>query len=373
MRLLLALATVLMLADGCASPAASPAPSPTAPALQLDEGANKIDIPVLPSEVPAAGERTLDKVPQWRLGEWWSYHIVDGFSGNELDTTRIVAGTYDLDYLVGFPLGKFSNDVLIFHIPGVGDVNREDLSFEVHDVTFQPLSFPLTAGKRWDTAFEGRPGHAMVSSVDGATAKILLWDTRVTTTGVAESFNMTATYDASVGEIVALDYPGYLSYKVTGHGFHYDGRVRVPHSHDLIFQHGRVAGTLNAGGLAPQTTVKETVDIPIGYDNLAFTEIVGSGVLVPGAAPNAGYYDEKATSPNGTVFETTALPGEAGLKLAFFGTGDPTGTWTLEHTAGGPGAAFIEGIGYHSIDVDLPSGCVVAGKNAGHHGNPCKA
>ena len=34
--------------------------------------------------------------------------------------------------------------------------------------------------------------------------------------------------------------------------------------------------------------------------------------------------------------------------------------------------AFVEGIGYHSIDVDLPSGCVVASANAEHHAANCR-
>ena len=88
--------------------------------------------------------------------------------------------------------------------------------------------------------------------------------------------------------------------------------------------------------------------------------------------PAAGYYEEKATAPNGTVYDLVMLPNEVGTKSVFVGTGDPTGTWTLDHTAAGPGLVLAEGIGYHSIDVTLPSGCVVNSVNSGHHVAPCK-
>lgn len=43
----------------------------------------------------------------------------------------------------------------------------------------------------------------------------------------------------------------------------------------------------------------------------------------------------------------------------------------MEHVAGGAGFAFAEGIGCHSIDVELPSGCVVASFNAQRHAVAC--
>jgi hypothetical protein len=59
------------------------------------------------------------------------------------------------------------------------------------------------------------------------------------------------------------------------------------------------------------------------------------------------------------------------LRIVAIGHDDPTGTWTLEHLAAGAGIAFVEGIGYHSIDIELPSGCVVASFNAQHHNTAC--
>jgi hypothetical protein len=193
---------------------------------------------------------------------------------------------------------------------------------------------------------------------------------------------MTGTYDAAVGEISHLDYPGYATYDVIEHGYGYNGTVRVPHAHDLVFQHGRLGPILDARkplGPAAVTTGSDTVDIHPGYDHLAFTLIVanmapflGVGALADNPTPMQGYYEAKATAPNKTAYEIVGMPGDAGTKIVFFGTGDPTGAWTLSFVVGGPGIAVAEGIGYHSIDVQLPSGCVVASENARHHGAPCK-
>lgn len=363
-QLMVPVLALVVLMAGCATQVQTPSTATTA-VKQLDEGVNKLDVPTLPRDPPGSNERSLDKAPQWRLGEYWQYHLVDGFSGHVYEFTRIVAGTDGPNYLVGFPSDSFWNDILVLHIPGFGDVAQADLSFEVHNVNFAPLKFPLTQTVTWPTAFEGRLGNITAEPNQDGTA---------TLTGAGKGWGFTATYDAAAGEITKMDYPGYAKYEVTKHGFGYQGTVRVPHAHELVFQHGRVAGVIGATTPAtqPQTSVTETIQVNPGFDHLAFVIILGNAFGMPVAG---GYYDEKVVSPNGTTFELSMLPqetGQTGLKLAFFGTGDPTGPWTLTHTAAGPGLAMAEGIGYHSIDVQLPSGCVVKSFNANHHSAPCK-
>jgi hypothetical protein len=369
MRVLPLLLVAAFALAGCASQTPAPTTS-AAPTKQYEDGVNKLDVPTLPRAAPADGERTLKEAPKWRLGEWWTYKIVDHFTERTLETTRVVAGTDGPNYLVGFPIDAFSNDVLIFHIPGFGDVSQADLSFEVHDVVFAPLKFPLTEAHTWDTAFEGRAGTMAAEPQTDGTAKL---------TGGGNGWSMTATYDPKLGEVSHLDYPGYATYDITGHGYGYSGTVRVPHAHDLVFMHGRTGPVLDnrqPAGPAAVNLGTDTVQVQPGYDHLAFTLIAAN--LLPfvapqaGAMPASGYYDIKATSPNGTVYELTALPQEAPTKISFFGTGDPTGPWSLSFTVGGAGIGIAEGIGYHSIDVQLPSGCVVASFNAQHHAAPCK-
>ncbi|MFO1534353.1 MAG: hypothetical protein ABR586_01675 [Thermoplasmatota archaeon] len=368
--LTLALASASALA-GCATPAPAPTATGT-PTKQYEDGVNKLDVPVLPRDPPADGERTLAAAPQWRLGEWWTYKVVDHFTEEAHTVTRVVAGTDGPSYLVGFPIDGFSNDILVLHIPGYGDVAQANLSFEVHDVVFSPLRFPLTDTQAWPTAFEGRPGNMTAEPQPDGTARL---------TGSGVGWGFTATYDPKAGEVTHLDSPGYATYDVTGHGYGYRGTVRVPHAHDLVFQHGRLGPVFDARqGIGPNavTVATDTVQVQPGYDHLGFTLIVGNlasfgvGPLAATPTPSQGYYQAKATAPNGTAFELSAMPGDAGTKIAFYGTGDPTGPWALSFTVGGPGIAFAEGIGYHSIDVELPSGCVVASFNAQHHAAPCR-
>lgn len=371
--LLLPLLLLALTLAGCATQTPAPAATSSEPPKQLEDGVNRLDVPTLPRDPPADGERTLAAPPQWRLGEWWTYTVVDHFTERTLEATRVVAGTDGPDYLVGFPIDAFSNDVLIFHIPGYGDVRQADLSFEVHDIPFAPLRFPLTEAQTWPTAFEGRPGNMTAEPQPDGTAKL---------TGSGLGWGLTATYDPKVGEITQLDSPGYVGYQVTGHGYGYSGTVRVPHAHDLVFQHGRLGPAFDASkpiGPGAVTTGSDTVQVQPGYDRLAFTLIVadvlpflGVGPQLPAPTPAGGYYEAKATAPNGTAYTLSAMPQDAGTKIAFFGTGDPTGPWTLSFTVAGPGLAIAEGIGYHSIDVELPSGCVVASFNAQHHAAPCK-
>ncbi|MEA3191129.1 MAG: hypothetical protein QOD77_1711 [Thermoplasmata archaeon] len=340
---------------------------------QLDEGVDRVDVPLLPREAPAPGTRTTAAPPEWRLGEFWEYAITDHFAGNTITTTRVVAGTDGGNYLVGFPLEAFDNDVLIFHMPGYGDVSQADLSFEAHDVVYAPLKFPLTAGESWPTAWEGISGTATVLSATPQQAEVRI---------VADNggYDITATYDAEMGEIIKVAYPGYMDYEVTRHGYGYTGLVRVPHAHDLVFQNGRLGPwdiQQNIVQDAVPADLQDTVEVGPGYDRLAFTIIVGGGpsLLVPEAqgTPSGGYFKETVTAPNGTVFMLEQLPNETGLKIQFFGTGDPVGTWTLDHQAGGAGIVLTEGIGYHSIDIELPSGCVLRSQNALHHTTLCKA
>jgi hypothetical protein len=128
------------------------------------------------------------------------------------------------------------------------------------------------------------------------------------------------------------------------------------------------------GPLVPPSPAmpSETVTVGGGYDRVGFTIILGTPPgLVPVAEAPTGYYSGKATAPDGTVYELALAPNEGPFKIAFYGHDLPVGDWALEYVAGGAGVVLFEGIGYHSIDVDLPSGCVVESFNAQHHAADC--
>ena len=356
---------------GCSSPSSVGGPSASA-APQFQSSVLTLAQPTMPRDPPAPGERTLDKAPAWRLGEWWSYRLHDGFTGQDHEFKRIVAGEDNQagNYLVGFPIDAFSDDIMLFHAPGYGDIRKADLAYETHDAYFQPLQFPLTDGATWQAEFEGRGKGPAIAHVEGGKATIDI---------AATGYNVHAVYDPEMGEITHMDLNNgtYATYDITGHGFGYTGVVRVPHAHDLIFANGRLGGVVDVNAKLVPPSPKgptETVEVGPGYDRASFILAVGAGPFlgVDSRVPTGAMYRETATSPNGTQYQLTLLPSEGGFKMQAFHADNPDGAWTLEHIAGGAGIAFIEGIGYHSIDIDLPSGCALKSANAAHHGNLCK-
>lgn len=372
-KAVLSLLMLVPLLAGCADEG-SPGPAPSSTGgVQYQDEVVSVAVDTMPRDPPARGERTLQEAPRWRLGEWWTYTMTDGFTGGTYEFTRVVAGEDRAagNYLVGFPVEAFSNDVMLFHVPGFGDIAQTNLAYETHDAYFQMLDFPLTDGKDWEAEFEGTGKGPALVTVDGDKAHIEL---------ISPSYHVQATYDPAIGEIseMTINNGTYATYSVTGHGYDYRGLVRVPHAHDLIFIHGRMAGVVDMGQplLPPSpTTPTDTVEIPAGYDRASFIIAVGGGPAF-GLPPPPGVFRETVTAPDGTVYEAMLTPVDVAtgtpLKIIAVGHDDPTGTWTLEHLAAGAGIAFVEGIGFHSIDIELPSGCVVASFNAQHHNAECK-
>lgn len=369
---LLLLATALL--AGCAEEAADGPGETVAPTTQYEDDVVQVSAPVMPRDPPAAGERTLETAPQWRLGEWWTYTMTDGFTDTTYEFTRVVAGEDRAagNYLVGFPLEEFSNDVMLFHIPGYGDITQSNLAYETHDSYFQPLDFPLADGKSWEMSFEGVANGLAEVTVDSPTKATITMEVSVYGTIVAE-------YDAEVGEITRMvvgQDGSYARYEVTGHGYGYEGTVRVPHAHDLVFNHGRFAGVVSTGGADPVAGPTDTVVVDPGYDRLSFIIAVGGGATFLPLPATVGVFRTTVTAPDSTVYEVLWTPANAAagqdLIIEAIGHDSPEGTWRFDHVAGGGGVSFVEGIGYHSIDIELPSGCVVASFNAQHHNADCK-
>ncbi len=360
---------------GCVGAPPSDAGGMAAPATQYEDEVVQVAAPTLPRDPPAPGERTLAMAPEWRLGEWWTYTMTDGFTDTTYEFTRVVAGADRNagNYLVGFPADAFRNDVMLFHVPGFGDIRQADLAYETHDAYFQPLRFPLEDGDSWEVSFEGVANGLAEVAVDSPT-------TATVTMEVSSYGSIVAKYDAEAGEVTDMTIGAdgsYARYQVTDHGYDYRGIVRVPHAHDLVFMHGRFAGVGSAsGGSLVATSMTESVTIDPGYDRVSFILAVGGGQAFLGAPGTAGVFQETVTAPDDTQHQATWTPADAAagrdVTIVAIGHDFPEGTWTMRHVAGGAGVAFVEGIGYHSIDVDLPSGCVIASFNAQHHNADCR-
>ena len=353
------LVVVGLLVAGCVQP------DPEAESVTLANAtpSEGLALELLPTGAPPATEAapSLDAPPQWRGGEWWKVKVTDAFDGKSWEATRVVAGKEGEAYLVGMPRDAFSNEQMVIHLPGYGQVSPSSLGFEVHNCPFDPLQFPLTEGKEWDTQFECRDFHAKATVKSPTIAQVELSN--------KGGERMVVTYDAQMHEVSKIVFDGYATVEVTDHGYDFQGIVTVPHMFHLVFQQvWSSAGVLGAKAPEPVQTVK----VDSTYDRVSFVLIVGS--LVPFVQPGApdaaaGYYDEKVTGPDGKPYELVMLPHESGLKLAYFMVDKPGGEWQFQHVVAGPGLAVAEGIAYHVYDVEMPSGRILPSHGEHQHGS----
>ena len=299
MRVRVLALVVLALLAGCASAPASDV-STASVASNATAPEHALDLKALPTGVSDATP-TLDAPPVWREGEWWKVRVTDAFDHKSYEGLRVVAGQEDKSYLVGMPRDEFSNPLMVIHMPGFGQVAKDDLAFEVHNCPFEPVKFPLKDGLTWQTKFECRDFSAQAKVTGPTTADIEMSN--------AGGEHMVLTYDAAIHEVKKIVFDNYATFEVLDHGYGYKGVVTVPHMFHLVFQQSRL-GPLLGPGTTPTTPI-DTVKVDPTYDRVSFVIILGAAapLLQPGAPDQAaGYYDEKVTGPDGKTYEATMLP-----------------------------------------------------------------
>lgn len=366
----LVLASFLLIAlSGCVDSEEAPEETTTTGTAQdgFDENGNVTQTfgphSGLPLERPADWTPRLDQSPEWVQGEWWTFDLQSHLDGSSFSNTRVVAGKEGADYLVGMPLEDFSDGVMIMHIPGFGLVNSDSLGFEAHDVMFDMMSFPLEESKTWTSSFEA-PGQQITFLVE----EIKDNQAHMSISGALGGGS--AIYDAELGAVTYFELLNYAKYEITGHGFGYEGTVRVPHSHDLIFFHGRLAQVADLT-LGPAPLPLETITIPEGYDRVSFA-LIFQDIVAGATGVGSGLFQVDATAPNGETYTAQKLPTDgAPFKVEMFANDEPAGDWNLQYIAAGAGGSFIEGIGYITFDVELPSGCVLLTSSVHNHGGEC--
>ena len=302
---------------------------------------------------------TLLAPPQLTAGEWWRIELNDKITGATTQFVRVVARVEPDLYVFGMPHEGWWKEAIVFHTPAFGDVNK-DLSHRAHDVPFQQLQFPLEDGATWETAWESPdPITATVAVESPTTARVTFVGTNCGPLGIlglcpnpAEGVVAELVYDATMHEVVEASFPSH-DWRVLEHGYGYEGWVTVPRAEHLVFLHGRLGVPVFDFPNAAPATNTDTITVAGGFNRVSF--ILAAGNIAPPG--QGGAYSEKATAPDGTVFELVNVPGTP-LQVVFLEHNVPDGDWTLEHVAVGPGVAFAEGIAYHQYDIRLPDGAV---------------
>jgi hypothetical protein len=333
---------------GCTAnePAGGPTPSVTVDPNRPDTSFG--DVATGPAVGPDLNATTA-AAPRLVEGEWWRIEFSSDFYAATEEVVRVVANATEAGYIIGMPHEGWFKEAIAYHAPAFGDVAL-DLSYNTHNVRFEPVRFPLTAGATWETEFATQPLVATVESADQYTATIrfhvpagsaqptdpLTGALGLTPSGAA----MVLTYDARQHEIVEMQ--SFIgSWKVVEHGYGYEGWVTVPRGEHTAIDYGTFWPTSQQ---PPATT--RTADVSGGYNRLTMMHLI--------APVGPGSYRITSTAPNGTAFTTETVGGDYVVK--FYEATDPDGTWTLEDFAAGPGATYSMGIAYHQYDIHLPDG-----------------
>ena len=301
---------------------------------------------------PAVGpdlNATTAAPPRLVEGEWWRIQFDSDFYAATEEVVRVVANATPGGYIMGMPHEGWFKEAIAYHAPAFGDVAL-NLSYNTHNLLFEPVRFPLTPGATWQTTFATAPLTATVESADAYTATIRFdsppepdqpTDPLTDALGLSGGgLAMRLVYDARQHEIVEMtSFIG--SWKVVEHGYGFKGWVTVPRGEHTAIDYGTF-WTLE--GKAPTST--RNVDVSGGFNRLTLMHIIAP--LAPGS------YHIKSTQPNGTAYTTEVVGGDFAVK--FYEASNPDGTWTLEDFAAGPGATYTMGIAYHQYDIHLPNG-----------------
>lgn len=332
-----ALAIVALALAGCLAPSTPGAPS-------ADAGVRLAEASGLPTD-PRTGA-TLAEAPAWRLGEWWRIAFSAPPYGVEAELTVVVAGVSGDAYLVGQAGEALDDGVVILHFPPLGEIAREDLSFEAHDRRLEFLRFPLVDGATWETQwYTGAPLTANVVRVEGDVADVTLSGAR----------EIALAYDAAAGWITRFAIDGYGGYEVLEHGYGHEGPVRVPVGQDLVFCHGRQGGVqqvtlCETGPATSPGAPTSTVELPDAYDRVTF----GLFLRDARAAPvGSGAYRIDVTAPDGSTYSAAKTPERPGMEIHAYSMDDPGGAWEITAVTAGDGLAILEGVAYDVADVSL--------------------
>lgn len=290
-------------------------------------------------------DATTAAAPELIVGEWWRIHFDTLLSDDTVEVVRVVADVNEDGYIFGMPHEGWLKEAIAFHAPAFGDV-AFDLSYNTHNVRFEPVRFPLVTGNTWETSFAATPLVATVESADEYTATVVFRapESNDPTTPLFDllfgTSDMTLTYDARQHEVVAMD-SAIGTWEVVEHGYDYEGWVTVPRGEHTAIDYGTF------GPVTPDQ-VPGTIDVEGGFNRLTMMHLAMTPENTPGA------YTIRDVDPAGNEM-LTEFQG-AGLEIRFYESNQPEGTWTSESSGAGAGVTYHMGIAYFQYDIHLPDG-----------------
>lgn len=349
--LALALAAMAWLA-GCAQPSAAPPVSPAEAPFEVIADRPDTSFGAVATG-PAVGpdlNATTSAPPRLVAGEWWRIRFTSDFFQDAPEVVRVVADVEPDGYVIGMPHEGWYKEAIAYHAPAFGDVNL-DLSYDTHNVRFEPLRFPLVEGATWPVLFGAAELTATVESADESTATVRFDPVEVEPQPTDPAYallnpfgdagSMRLVYDARQHEVVRFE-SIIGTWEVIEHGYGFTGWVTVPRGLHTAIDYGQFLAATPGEPVVMRTQLVEG-----GYNRL--TVMHGIFALGPGA------YRVRALAPNGTEFLTESF-GERPFTVSFHEASDPDGEWTLEDVVGGPGGTYTMGMAYHQYDVRLPDG-----------------
>lgn len=291
----------------------------------------------------------LVQAPEWRVGDWWTYHFTSDVYGKDFQATLVVGEvTGDGHYLVGMPADDFQDDVLLFHMPPTGRLDA-GLAYDVHDLQFDPFDFPLVDGTTWTTQWATTP---LVLTAERGTIETPGGKTdgyAISNGGQVEDAGRAVelTYAPSVGWFVTHEraYPdGRVLERIelVDHGRDHQGDVRVIDDIGIVLLEAR--STVALGG-DPVGTPVLTFDPDDRYTHLMLGCVVGG-------AP--GHYTAEVQGPSGACTHNRQIdPGDSTFHTVAVEIANADGEWEARMVAGGQGLAVAEVLGYASWTVAI--------------------
>ena len=276
------------------------------------------------------------EAPEWKVGDWWRYSLNSTTYALEgIEVTIVVANETPNGFVLGYAADDDATLPLLFHMPAIGPVT-DTLAYDVHEIPFEPLQFPLEEGKEWTTTWIAGEVR-LTARQENAT-----W--RVNNTGAEASGGLTydLVYDPDARAItrftrVGTDGVVRQNVQLVERGANFTGDVITITSPRVVLLESRTA----APGL-PR--------VPFGPPEGVDTLLVG---CIAGGQP--GQYFAEVRTGAGVVCQVdrTNQPGATDFGLQVVEAPADAAGWEARLAAVGPGSATAEVLGYATRIVTL--------------------